>query len=73
MTENTEWMSVPDAAEMLGCSDVWIIKLLNAGQLDGFKLNARAWAVKRKSAEKNLREYNERDPALAGRKRSKLA
>ena len=73
VVEKKDVLSVPEAAKFLGCTDVWVIKLLNAGQLAGFKLNGRAWVVDRKSAEKNLREYNERDPALAGRKRSKLA
>jgi hypothetical protein len=58
---------------MLGCTDVWVIKLLRAGTLDGFRLNGRAWAVSHKSVAKNVKEYLERDPAQAGRKRSKLA
>jgi hypothetical protein len=64
---------VPVAAELLGCSDVWVIKMVQRGDLEGFKLSNRAWAVSRRSVEKNLREYLERDPSLAGRKRSKLA
>lgn len=68
-----EYVSVPVAAEMLGCTDVWVIRLLKAGQLDGFRLSGRAWAVSRASVERNLREYLKRDPSLAGRRRSKLA
>jgi hypothetical protein len=45
--------------------------MIHRGDLDGFKLSARAWAVSRKSVEKNVREYAERDPTLSGRKRSK--
>lgn len=71
MKQAPEYVSVPAAAEMMGCTDVWVIRLLKAGQLEGFRLNGRAWAVKRASVEKNVQEYIERDPALSGRKRSK--
>jgi len=73
MQKTPEWISVPDAAELLGCTDVWVIKMIHRGDIDGFKLSGRAWAVKRASVEKNVREYLERDPTLSGRKRSKLA
>jgi excisionase family DNA binding protein len=63
---------VPVAAELLGCTDVWVIKMISRGDLEGFKLSGRAWAVKRTSVEKNVREYLSRDPSLSGRKRSKL-
>lgn len=69
MQKPPEWVSVPVAAELLGCSDVWVIKMIQRGDLDGFKLSARAWAVKRASVERNQQEYLERDPTLAGRKR----
>lgn len=72
MQRPPEWISVPKAAELLGCTDVWVIKLIQRGDLEGFRLSGRAWAVSRKSVEKNLREYLERDPTLAGRKRSKI-
>lgn len=71
-TERREYVSVPDAAEMLGCTDVWVIRLINRGDLDGFRLSGRAWAVSRESVEKNLQEYLQRDPTKAGRRRSKL-
>lgn len=67
-----DWVSVPRAAEMLGCSEVWVVKLIRNGTLDGFKLSERAWAVRRASVEKNLKEYLSRDPSVAGRKRSKI-
>jgi hypothetical protein len=73
MQKPPEWVSVPVAAEMLGCTDVWVIKLIHAETLEGFRLNGRAWAVSYKSVAKNVKEYLERDPAQAGRKRSKLA
>ena len=69
MQKPPEWISVPVAAELLGCSDVWVIKMIQRGDLDGFKLSGRAWAVKRASVERNQQEYLERDPTLSGRKR----
>jgi excisionase family DNA binding protein len=72
MQQAPEWISVPVAAQMLGCTDVWVIKMIQSGTLEGFRLNGRAWAVSRKSVTKNVREYLERDPALSGRKRSKI-
>lgn len=72
MQRPPEWISVPKAAEMLGCTDVWVIKMVQAGTLEGFRLSGRAWAVSKKSVEKNLRDYLQRDPTLSGRKRSKL-
>lgn len=72
MQRPPEWISVPEAAEILGCSDVWVIKMLGRGEIEGFRLSRRAWAVSKKSVEKNRQEYLKRDPTLAGRKRSKL-
>ena len=72
MVKQPDWVSVPRAAEILGCTDTWVIKLIRNGSLDGFRLSGRAWAVSRASIQKNLDEYLKRDPALSGRKRSKL-
>jgi excisionase family DNA binding protein len=72
MVKQPDWVSVPVAAELLGCTDVWVIRLIRNGSLDGFRLSGRAWAVSRASVEKNMQEYLKRDPALSGRKRSKL-
>jgi len=73
MQRPPDWISVPDAAELLGCTDVWVIKMIGRGDLDGFRLSARAWAVSRKSVEKNVQEYLARNASKAGRPRSKLA
>lgn len=73
MAQLPDWMSVPDAARALGCTDVWVLRLIKRGELEGFRLSGRAWAVRRKSVERNLAEYLDRDPALSGRKRSRLA
>ncbi len=67
-----DYLSVPVAAQVLGCTDVWVIRMIQDGRLEGFRLNGRAWAVKRSSVEKNKDEYLNRAPSAAGRKRSKL-
>jgi excisionase family DNA binding protein len=72
MVKTPEWISVPVAAELLGCTDVWVIRMIQRGDLEGFRLSGRAWAVSRKSVAKNVEDYLNRDPTLSGRKRSKL-
>jgi excisionase family DNA binding protein len=72
MVKTPEWISVPAAAELLGCTDVWVIRMIQRGDLEGFRLSGRAWAVSRKSVAKNVEDYLKRDPTLSGRKRSKL-
>jgi excisionase family DNA binding protein len=72
MVKEPEWISVPKAAELLGCTDVWVIRLIQRGDLEGFRLSGRALAVSRKSVAKNVQDYLKRDPTLAGRRRSKL-
>lgn len=49
------FVSVADAAEILGCTVGRIRQLLIDGTIYGMKLNARAWAVERKSVEKLAR------------------
>jgi excisionase family DNA binding protein len=71
MQRPPEWISVPVAAELLGCTDVWVIRLIHDGKLEGFRLNGRAWAVKRASVLANVKEYAQRDPSEPGRKRSR--
>jgi excisionase family DNA binding protein len=46
------FVSVPEAADILGCTGGRVRQLLIAGELPGEKLNARAWAVDRKAVEK---------------------
>jgi hypothetical protein len=46
--------------------------MIHRGELEGFRLSGRAWAISRKSVEKNVQDYLKRDPTLSGRKRSKL-
>lgn len=46
------FVSVPEAADILGCTGGRVRQMLIAGELEGQKLNERAWAVDRKSVEK---------------------
>lgn len=46
------FVSVADAAEILGCTVGRVRQLLIDGTICGVKLNERAWAVERKSVEK---------------------
>lgn len=50
-------MNVPEACELLGVTESYVYRLIERGHLEGFRLNAKAWAVVRKSAERNAREY----------------
>jgi len=64
------FVSVPEAARILGCSDVWVLKLLKTNRLDGFRVNGRAWAVDILSVNRAKQEYESRDPSHPGRPRS---
>jgi uncharacterized protein (DUF433 family) len=68
-TEAAEWLSVPEAAAFLGCSDVWVQKMLRRGLLEGRKISGRAWIVSRKSAVENAEEARTRNRSMPGRKR----
>lgn len=52
MAINFDAVSVVEAAEIIGCTVGRVRQLLLGGELVGEKLNERAWAVSRKSAEK---------------------
>jgi excisionase family DNA binding protein len=69
MEPRKDILSVPEAASLMGCSDVWVIRMIRSGALEGFKLSGRAWAVSRKSVENSVAEYQDRDPTRSGRKR----
>jgi len=71
-TAAQDWISVTEAARRMGCSDVWVLRLIRQGELSAFRLSAKAWAVSAEAVEKNVQEYLQRDPAVAGRKRSKM-
>lgn len=45
------YISVSDAAEVLGCTEGRVRQLLDEKKIEGEKLHERAWAVDRKSVE----------------------
>jgi hypothetical protein len=51
------YLSVPDAAVILGCTEGRVRQLIYASEINAIKLNAHAWAVERKS----LNKYAEKD------------
>ncbi len=46
------YVSVNEAATIIGISDAYVRQLLISETIRGIKLNERAWAVEKKSAEK---------------------
>jgi hypothetical protein len=53
----SRYISVPEACDIVCVTDGMVIRMLGDGRLNGFRLNDNAWAVERRSAEKNIREY----------------
>jgi len=51
------YVSVPQACEIVCVTDGMIGRMLLRGDLEGFRLNSKAWAVTRESCERNIREY----------------
>lgn len=51
------YISIPDACEIVCKTDASVGRDLVSGRLIGFKLNGRAWAVDRRSAQRNIAEY----------------
>lgn len=47
-----EYVSVPEAAEIIGCTDGRVRQMLRQGMLRAKKISERAWLVLRKEAEK---------------------
>lgn len=64
------YVSVPAACRIVCKTDASVIRDLKSGKLNGFRLNTKAWAVDRASAERDIKEYlsGARD-GVAGRKR----
>ncbi len=48
----SEFISVPEAAEILGCTEGRVRQLLYEDVIDGRKLNGRAWIISRASVER---------------------
>lgn len=63
------YVSVPDACEICHVTDAVIVRWLGREILEGFRLNGKAWAVLRSSAEKEFKNYLARPSSVPGRKR----
>lgn len=62
------YVSVPEACDIVCVTDGQIGRMLADGRLKGFRLNAKAWAVEKRSCEDNIREYMA-NPSKSGRPR----
>ena len=63
--EKTNFISVADAAEIIGVTMGRVRQLLQCGQIKGQHLTPRAWAVDRRSAEKYARTERQPGPKPA--------
>jgi excisionase family DNA binding protein len=68
MNHGESFISVQEAARVIGVTDAWIIKMIKRNDLLGFRLNGKAWALSRASVENNRKEY---ESGHVGRPRSK--
>jgi len=59
--------SVSEACELLGVTDAYVVRLVERGHLEGFRLNGKAWALYRKSVTRNASDYT---PGKKGQQRS---
>lgn len=64
----SRWVSVPQACEIVCVTDGMVLRMLADGRLDGFRLNAKAWAVDVQSCRRNIEDYLA-NPATGGRPR----
>jgi hypothetical protein len=51
------YIAVPDACDIVRKTDAMVMRDLRSGRIKGFKLNGRAWAVERRSAEEEWKDY----------------
>ena len=58
--------TVTEACEILGVTDAYVVRLVERGHLEGFRLNGKAWALYRKSVTRNASDYT---PGGGGRQR----
>lgn len=69
LKECDNWISVPEACQIVCKTDAMVIRDLKSGVLRGFLLNRKAWAVDRRSAEREIAEYMETMHERTGRPR----
>jgi hypothetical protein len=51
------YIAVPEACDIVHKTDAMVMRDLRSGKIKGFKLNGRAWAVEKASAEEEFRDY----------------
>ena len=64
------YCSVPEACDIQCKTDAAVIRDLERGVVEGVRLNGKAWAVLRESAEQELEKYLQRPSSTVGRKRN---
>lgn len=64
MALNGEFLTVAEAAKLIGCTHGRVHQLLKSKQIRGTKFSERAWAVNRKSAQNYAKQ-----PQTVGRPR----
>ena len=52
-----KWICVPDACDIVCKTDAMVMRDLRSGKIKGFRLNGRAWAVEKASAEQEWKDY----------------
>lgn len=56
------YVSVPEACDIVHKTDAMVMRDLRSGKIKGFKLNGRAWAVEKRSAEQEWKDYVSNPP-----------
>jgi hypothetical protein len=57
-----KYCAVPEACDIVHKTDAMVMRDLRSGKIKGFKLNGRAWAVDRRSAEQEWKDYVSNPP-----------
>lgn len=52
-----KYVSVPEACDIVAKTDAMVMRDLRSGKIAGFRLNGKAWAVDKRSAEQEMKEY----------------
>ena len=52
-----KFVSVPEACDIVYKTDAMVMRDLRAGRIAGFRLNGKAWAVDKRSAEQEFADY----------------
>ena len=64
------YLTVPEACEILGVTDSYVVRLIQRGILPAIRLNGKAWAVDSEATEANAKQYrpSSGQPRQPGRK-----